>query len=239
MNPSQQVSSKTKERVWWDEVDVTRKRLREEKLQGTEEGATKQNDSAAAPSDQGCPPSFNIKSSRTKHSPVVCPRHGIAGGYLENCICISRTTSCICITSSMDPSYISSRDWALYHLPASKIPFAGREKSAANLVLLWILVRCRNSSQVSFKVRCAGPLPLLLDEVDFVNVRLDSRNLDCQPLNPWTSMAAGNALGPAFYRRSRLADLLNHPQEFLAEIEQYSLTRSFAWFPTKDAHAAA
>ena len=60
-----------------------------------------------------------------------------------------------------DPSYISSRDWALYHLPASKIPFAGREKSAANLVLLWILVRCRNSSQVSFKVRCAGPLPLL------------------------------------------------------------------------------
>ena len=136
------------------------------------------------------------------------------------------------------PSYISSRDWALYHLPASKIPFAGREKSAANLVLLWILVRCRNSSQVSFKVRCAGPLPLLLDEVDFVNVRLDSRNLDCQPLNPWTSKAAGIALGPAFYRRSRLADLLNHPQEFLAEIEQYSLTRSLAWFPTRDAHAA-
>ena len=161
LNPSQQTSSKTKERVWWDEVDVTRKRLREEKVQETEEGATKQNDSAAAPSDQPCPPSFNIKFSRTKQSPVVCPRHGIVGWYLENCIFISRTTSCICITSSMDPSYISSRDWALYHLPASKIPFAGREKSAANLVLLWILVRCRNSSQVSFKVRCAGPLPLL------------------------------------------------------------------------------
>ena len=60
----------------------------------------------------------------------------LEGGYLENRICISRTTGCICITSSIDPSYISSRDWALYHLPASKIPFAGREKSAANLVLL-------------------------------------------------------------------------------------------------------
>ena len=100
---SKHTSSKTKERVWWDEVDVTRKRLREEKIQETEEGATKQNDSAAAPSDQPCPPSFNIKSSRTKQSPVVCPRHGIAGWYLENCICISRTTGCICITSSTGP----------------------------------------------------------------------------------------------------------------------------------------
>ena len=81
------------------------------------------------------------------------------------------------------------------------------------------------ASQLQSTVRRASSL---LDEVDFVNVRLDSRNLDCQPLNPWTSMAAWNALGPAFYRRSRLADLLNHPQEFLAEIEQYSLTSFFA-----------
>ena len=82
------------------------------------------------------------------------------------------------------------------------------------------------ASQLQSTVRRASSSPS--EEVDFVNVRLDSRNLDCQPLNPWTSMAAGNALGPAFYRRSRLADLLNHPQEFLAEIEQYSLTSSFA-----------
>ena len=160
LNPNQQVSSKTKERVWWVEVDVTRKRLREEKIQETEEGATKQNDSAAAPSDQPCPPSFNIKSSGTKQSPVVCPRHGIVGGYLENFVFPVQQVVFVLLVQQ-DPSYISSRDWALYHLPASKIPFAGREKSAANLVLLWILVRCRNSSQVSFKVRCAGPLPLL------------------------------------------------------------------------------
>ena len=82
------------------------------------------------------------------------------------------------------------------------------------------------ASQLQSTVRRASSSPS--EEVDFVNVRLDSRNLDCQPLNPWTSMAARNALGPAFYRRSRLADLLNHPQEFLAEIEQYSLTTSFA-----------
>ena len=109
---------------------------------------------------------------------------------------------------------------ARYHLPGEKNP-----------LLIWFCCEFSFGAGIprksASKYGAQGPL-LLLDEVDFVNVRLDSRNLDCQPLNPWTSMAARNALGPAFYRRSRLADLLNHPQEFLAEIEQYSLTSFFA-----------
>ena len=51
------------------------------------------------------------------------------------------------------------------------------------------------ASQLQSTVRRASSL---LDEVDFVNVRLDSRNLDCQPLNPWTSMAGRDAPGENF-----------------------------------------
>ena len=72
------------------------------------------------------------------------------------------------------------------------------------------------SKQPSFEV-CSAWL-FLRNEVDFVNVRFDSGNLDCQPLNPWTSMAARDASGHTFYSQPQLTHLLKHTQNFLPEI---------------------
>ena len=104
------------------------------------------------------------------------------------------------LSSCSDSSQVSIRpntkEYKTQNKRSQVLSFA-KEKNMKKILFAFQNTRVHpKSKQPSFEV-CIAWL-FLRNEVDFVNVRFDSGNLDCQPLNPWTSMAGRDAPGENF-----------------------------------------